>query len=105
MKETIGAVIKAARTEGMGLTRVAFATRMSVADQTIYYWEVGKRHPRHNGFVRLLETVPPHFALRLLCAAGMRNPEAWALRLCTEIHSGWPTPEDVLGVKDEDDDC
>ena len=36
MKETVGAVIKAARTEGMGLTRVAFATLVAVTDQSIY---------------------------------------------------------------------
>lgn len=86
MKETVGAVIKAARTEGMGLTRVAFATLVAVTDQTIYYWEVGKRHPHYDHFVRLLGVVPPFFALRLLVAAGMDNAEWWAICLCKEIN-------------------
>ena len=101
MKESIGAVIKAARTEGMELTRVAFAALLAVSDQTVYYWEVGKRHPRYGGFVHLLAIVPPFFALRLLVAAGMDNAEWWAVRLCDEVNSGVANPSDILGEETE----
>ena len=102
MKETIGAVIKAARTEGMGgLTRVAFAAHLDVSDQTVYYWESGKRHPHYDHFVRLLVVVPPAFALRLLVAAGMDNAEWWATCLVDEINSGIANPADILGDNNE----
>ena len=102
MKETVGAVIKAARTEGMGgLTRVAFAAHLDVSDQTVYYWESGKRHPHYDHFVRLLDVVPPAFALRLLTAAGMPNAEWWATLLCEEANSGIANPADILGDNNE----
>ena len=97
MKETIGAVIKAARTEGMALTRVAFAALVAVTDQSIYYWEIGKRSPRADTFTRLLDVVPPAFALRLLTAAGMDNAEWWAICLAEEANSGVANPSDILG--------
>ena len=96
MKETIGAVIKAARTEGMGgLTRVAFAEFVAVSDQTVYYWESGKRHPHYDHFVRLLVVVPPALALRLLTAAGMPNAEWWAIQLSEEANSAVANPSDI----------
>lgn len=95
-KEAIGAAIRAARTEGLGQTRKAFGKVIGVTDQTVYYWEIGKRSPRGEAFVRLLAEVPPHFALRLLNAAGMRNTEAWAFRVNDEIGSRPASPAEVV---------
>jgi len=88
MIETIGAVIKAARTEALEETRVVFAAALGVTDQTIYYWEIGKRSPRADTFTRLLQHMPPHFAARLLSAAGMSNVEAWLMRMWDDIIGG-----------------
>ena len=95
-KETIGAAIKAARTEGMALTRVAFAALVAVTDQSIYYWEIGKRSPRADTFTRLLSVVPPFFALRLLIAAGMDNAEWWAIQLSEEASGRVANPSHIF---------
>lgn len=97
MKESIGAVIRAARTEGLRQTRKVFANSVCVSKDTLYYWEIGKRRPRGGAFTRLLAAVPPCFALRLLNAAGMKNPEAWVSRLSDEIDSGVASPGEVFG--------
>jgi len=90
MNETLGAVIKAARVEGMALTRRAFAERVGVTQEAVYAWDKGWRTPGGKLFVKLLRIVPPAFALRMLKAVGMRNPEDWALHLADEIVGSIP---------------
>ena len=94
MQETLGQVIRLARKEGLGLTREQFTPLVGVTLMTAYYWERGSRAPRCDTFVKLLGIVPPEFALRMLNAAGMPNPEAWAMRLHDTIHSS-AVPSDI----------
>jgi DNA-binding XRE family transcriptional regulator len=97
VKETIATVVKAARIEGLGETRAVFAQFVGVSEQTVYYWDTGKRTPNAKGFARLLEYIPPHFALRLLRAAGMPDPEAWVIQLEDAISTGVASPLEVFG--------
>jgi len=80
--ETLGAVIKAARVEGMALTRREFAERVGVTQEAVYAWDKDWRTPGGRLFVRLLELVPPPFAVRLLRAAGMHSPVSLLIPMC-----------------------